>query len=366
MNEPETTRRAIAGRLTDAGSGSRATTVSVHTSAPSAVRARSSEETAHDRARSVAMLGLSTKIVVSGPRDARIAAIAACQRGRVNRQQLLAAGLTASQVTGLTRSQRLFREHAGVYAVGHLAPIPLARETAALLAMRDGALLSHQTAARLWGLDAVPEDPALIHVLVDLRWAGRRPGVRVHRTRELDPADRRIRERLPVTSPARTLLDVAPTLEDRRLERAHDQVIAGRLAGRREVEELLTRLAGHPGSRRLAELVAGHGDTTMTRSEAEERLLALVRDAGLPGPRVNVHLHGYEVDFHWPDANLVVEVDGFRYHSSRLAFERDRVRDARLHDADVEVLRVTWRQLEHEPLVVVARIARALARRTRR
>jgi very-short-patch-repair endonuclease len=110
-------------------------------------------------------------------------------------------------------------------------------------------------------------------------------------------------------------------------------------------------------------VLAADRTTTLTRSEAEEMLLALVRDADLPLPLVNQRLHGFEVGFHWPQAALVVEVDGFAFHSSRAAFERDRVRDARLQAARIEVMRVTWRQLEHEPLAVVARIAQALVRR---
>jgi very-short-patch-repair endonuclease len=338
------------------------TTLSVHNSGPSGEVARSSGAVPHDVARSVEVLGLSTKIVVSGSRDERVAAIASQQRGRVSRQQLLAAGLSASQVTALCRAHRLFRLHAGVYAVGHFAPTPLGPETAALLAMRPGALLSHSTAARLWGLEAVQDDPAVIHVLVDPRWAGRRSSIRVHRSRVITDADRRLRDRLPVVSPERALLDVAPDLNDRALERAHEQAVAARITSHHRLVELIARFKTHPGARRLQELAAPR-PATMTRSEAEELLLALVRGAGFPLPLVNQELHGYEVDFHWPDAALVVEVDGFAYHSSRAAFERDRARDARLRAAGIEVLRVTWRQLEHEPLAVVALIAQALVRR---
>jgi very-short-patch-repair endonuclease len=338
-------------------------TVSVPKRDPAGDVARLSEPGTRSTARSVEILGLSTKIVVSGTRDERVAAIASQQRGRVSRRQLVAAGLSESQVTGLCRSHRMFRLHAGVYAVGHFAPTPFGAETAALLAMRPGALLSHHTAARLWGLAAVPADPELIHVLVDPRWAGRRPGLRIHRSRLIAPADRRLRERLPVTSPERALLDVAPEVDDRMLERAYDQAVVARITSARDVAQLLTRVAGHPGRQRLAEVLAADRTTTLTRSEAEEKLLALIRDADLPLPRVNQRLHGFEVDFHWPQAALIVEVDGFAFHSSRAAFERDRARDARLQAARIEVQRVTWRQLEREPFAVVARIAQALTRR---
>jgi very-short-patch-repair endonuclease len=104
-----------------------------------------------------------------------------------------------------------------------------------------------------------------------------------------------------------------------------------------------------------------HGPT-LTRSEAEERLLSPVRAARLPHPELNVRVAGHEVDFLWRNAHLVVEVDGFSYHSTRTAFERDRLRDARLYSLDLSVVRVTWRQMVDEPEALVALLARALAR----
>jgi very-short-patch-repair endonuclease len=298
-----------------------------------------------------------------------MATLAQAQRGRVNRRQLLAAGLASSQITRLIAAGRLFQLHAGVYAVGHPADVPLGRETAALLSLRDGALLSHLTAVRLWGLDTRAPDPGAaldgdVHVLIDRRWARPRPGVRTHRSRIIAPADRCVRERLPVASPARALLDLVVDLEPRRLDRIYEAGLIAGVIATRGIEELLGRAEGHPGQARLRELAHDHAAAGVTRSEAEERLLALVGRAELATPRVNARLHGYEVDFLWPQASLVVEVDGYRFHSTRAAFERDRVRDARLQAAGIEVLRVTWRQLERDALAVVARIAGALARRT--
>jgi very-short-patch-repair endonuclease len=104
----------------------------------------------------------------------------------------------------------------------------------------------------------------------------------------------------------------------------------------------------------------------VTRSEAERRLLALVREADLPQPQTNARLHGYEVDAYWPAHGLVVEVDGYRYHSSRPAFERDRAKAAKLVAAGLTVMRLTWLQMTHEPYAVIARLAQALARGERR
>jgi very-short-patch-repair endonuclease len=337
-----------------------------HTPPEPEASARSSSRSGKEPARAVSVLGVSGKLIVSGPRDARIAEIAGRQRGRVNRRQLLAAGLSKSQIHRLTHIGGLFREHAGVYAVGHRAEVPFSRETAALLAARDGAVLSHQNAAAVWGLDAVTVDPDTVHLLVDGGSETRRAGIRTHRSRTLHWADRRVHLDLPVSSAARMLLDLAAELEERTLERAFDQTLVLGVTTQREIAEVLARAGGHRGRRALTDLADDHLTSTVTRSEAEERLLALVRTAGLPEPRVNALLHGYEVDFWWPDAGLVVEVDGYRFHSTRAAFEHDRIRDARLLAAGIEVLRVTWRRLERDRFAVIVEIATALARRTPR
>ncbi|MGH2914135.1 MAG: endonuclease domain-containing protein, partial [Solirubrobacteraceae bacterium] len=115
------------------------------------------------------------------------------------------------------------------------------------------------------------------------------------------------------------------------------------------------------GTRRLAALLANECGPAPTRSEAERRLRALIDAAGLPRPLFNARLHGFEVDALWPSLRVVVEVDGFAFHAHRGAFERDRRRDQRLVAAGYTVIRITWRQLAHEPLGVVARLAQALA-----
>lgn len=178
----------------------------------------------------------------------------------------------------------------------------------------------------------------------------------------LAPTDIRIRSGLPVTSAARTLLDIAHMVTDRQHELAFDRAIVNRTARPSEIKALLSRAGGHQGRARLAALAAAENGTTVTRSQAEERVLALIRQAGLPRPQVNVRLHGYEVDFYWADERFVLEVDGFRFHSTRRAFEHDRRKHADLRAAGLEPMRVTWRQIEHEPLAVVVRMARAMAR----
>jgi very-short-patch-repair endonuclease len=308
----------------------------------------------------VRVVGARSELTVTGSRDERIAQIARLQRGRVARRQLVAAGIGYSSIAWMVERHRLHPELPGVYAVGHAATAEWCRETAALLAVRDGASLSHLTAAGLWRL--CPAD-GLIHVTVAGGASASPPGVHVHRSRCLTARDLRFHKGLPVTSPARALLDIAPLVTDRELELAFDRGVVDRVIRTADVAAVLSRAGGHPGRGRLSSLMAdGTAGTTMTRSEAEERMLALVRAAELPPPEVNARVHGYEVDFLWREVGFAVEVDGFRFHSPRTAFERDRRKDRHLRRAGIDVMRVTWRQLEAEPYALVARIAEALAR----
>ncbi len=304
----------------------------------------------------VKVLGARSELTVSGSRDERIATIAAVQRGRVSRVQLLAAGISSTTIGRLIAKGQLLRLHRGVFAVGHSAPIELGDETAAILAVKD-AVLSHKTAALLWGLRL--KSDGLIHVVVPHGAANPR-GVSVHRTRTLHKKDVRSRLGLPVTSPAYILLDLAEIVTERELERAFDEMLVQRLVRPSEIAELLQRTRGRAGKLRLHALLKREGGPSYTRSEAEEQFLALVRRAQLPAPEVNVKIHGYEVDFYWRAQQLVVEIDGFRFHSTRRAFENDRRKDAMLRAAGLAAMRVTWRQMADESFAVIARVAQAL------
>jgi very-short-patch-repair endonuclease len=177
--------------------------------------------------------------------------------------------------------------------------------------------------------------------------------VRVHRARER-PASAR-RHGIPLTTPERTLLDLAAVLPQRELDRAVEQAKVLHLTTR----AALLRCPSRRGIRALERALAD--EPRLTRSEAEQRLLELLRAADLPPPRTNVRVHGHEVDLLWPRERLIVEVDGFAFHSTREAFERDRRRDAALQARGYRVLRLTWRQIVHEPQLVVARVATLLA-----
>lgn len=268
----------------------------------------------------VKLPGGRTVTPVSGPRDQRIATIAQAQRGRVSRRQLLAAGIGTNTIDRLLSRGQLQRVHTGVYAVGHLAPIPLGAETAALLACREGTVLSHRTAAGLWKLRPAGYGDGTVEVTIRGRQTARPPGVRVHRTRLLTAREVRLSQGLPVTSPARTLLDIAELVSERELERALDEGLVSRVVRVGEVTDVLSRAVGRRGAPLLAAVLDRRSGPTVTRSEAEERMLGLIRAAQLPPPEVNVRVHGFEVDFLWREQEVVVEVDGYRYHGGRSAF----------------------------------------------
>jgi very-short-patch-repair endonuclease len=253
----------------------------------------------------------------------------------------------------------LFVVHPRVFAIGHVSALPLQDETAALLAVRDGAVLSHRTAAALWGLMGAGAD---VHVCVEGSPSARLSSVAVHRTDHLDAADRRIHKGLPVTSPARALLESAEQVPAHVLERAVSEAAVLGLLRPGELDDVLQRGRGRRGTVLLREvLLDASGE--ISDSEAEDRMDELIRTADLPRPVRQARPLGFRVDRLWPEARLIVEVDGFRFHSQRRAWERDRDRDARLVAAGYLVIRVSRRQIVREPIRVAALIAGALVRR---
>jgi hypothetical protein len=260
------------------------------------------------------------------------------QYGNATRRQALATGMGAGAIDGRVRRGYLHRVHRAVYRVGHMAPLEFDREMAAVLACGTRTVVSHGSAAYLWGLAPAPAGD--VHVMGRDRHS--RPGIHVHRS-PLTPLDATRCHGVPVTRPARTLVDIARGAEPLLLERAVADALRRRLVTCRELDaEVARRRPGSAAVRAVLELEKG---PALTRSEAERRLLALVRAAGLPAPEHNVRIFGSEVDMLWREQGLVVEVDGFAFHSAREAFERDLIRDARLIAAGIRVLRITWRRL---------------------
>ena len=186
-------------------------------------------------------------------------------------------------------------------------------------------------------------------------------GIRVHRVGRLDPDETTRRDGLPITTPARTLFDLAGCLDPRDLERAVARADRQRLLDREDVRALLSRYPCRRGGGSLRALLDGDPVPSLTRSEAESRLLELIRQGRLTPPETNVIVQGYEVDFLWRAERLVVEVDGFAFHSARDEFERDRHRDGVLLAAGLRVMRVTWRQITRNPEALLVRLAQALA-----
>jgi very-short-patch-repair endonuclease len=288
-----------------------------------------------------------------------LAGAATRQNGLVTRSQLAGLGFSQTAIARRVANGTLHRLHQGVYVVGHEALAPLARETAALLACGPGAVISHLSAAVIWSLVPEGADGRDVHVTVTKRRVRSRPGLRVHGASDLTEVDVRRKGGVALTSPARTLLDLAGD-RSRLLEPAFIEAYGSRLLRASELEALIRRAGGLRGVPALRGLMEAHA-SGYTRSEAERVMRKLARAAGLPEPRVNVQLHGYLVDFLWSSQRLVVEVDGYGFHSHRRAFETDRKRDGTLVAAGYRVIRVTWDQLRREPMRVVANVASALA-----
>ena len=292
--------------------------------------------------------------------DDIIGALAAQQHGLVARRQLLEAGLTPNLVKMRVNRRRLHPVHRGVYLVGP-AVAPYLAEMAAVLACGEGAVVSHRSAAALWELLPHPGPSVPVDITIPVLDRGHRLGIQAHRTATLEQSEVKTKNRIPVTTPARTLLDLAGGLRTSELERLLAQVERQQLSTPGEISLLIARHPRRPGVGILRALLSGDASPTLTRSHAEERFLALVRKAQLAMPEVNVGVGGYEVDFLWRPQRLVVEVDGFAFHSSRREFKRDRRRDSILSLKGLRVLRITWGQIVEEPEAVVALVAHNLA-----
>lgn len=230
-------------------------------------------------------------------RDALAARIAARQHGVITTQQLCAAGLSREAIRWRATTGRLHRIYRGVYAVGHPGIGSRGRWKAATLAIGENAMLSHRSAAELWGM--LPERGG--HPQVTVPGEGgkrRRKEIRVHRSRSLVPTHVTMREGIPVTTPGRTLSDLGLTITPDELRRA-----------RRQAEFLNLPLGDEYRPDR-------------TRSDLERDFLALCRRSGIPDPEVNVSIGPYTVDFLWLSAEFVVETDGYGAHRGWQAFPR--------------------------------------------
>jgi very-short-patch-repair endonuclease len=277
--------------------------------------------------------------------DLVIAGIAEKQHGVVSASQLRRAGFGEGAIRARLVSGRLHRVHRGVYAVGHPMLSPEGRFLAAVLAVGGGpagevgsvldywkAAVSHRSAACLWGLLPAADGPLDV-VARGLGGKAKRLGVRLHRSRSLAPADVTLRRGIPVTTPARTILD---------LRRANSFGRPGAVPAR-ELRRAIRQanVLGLP--------IGEESGRDRTRSDLERDFLRLCRHHRLPPPEVNVRIGPYLVDFLWLEHRLVVETDSYLYHRGRVAFQDDRDRDLKLKRLGYEVLRLSERQVDEEP-----------------
>jgi very-short-patch-repair endonuclease len=294
--------------------------------------------------------------------DRAIGEIADRQEGFIARWQLFDLGLTRAQIDNAVARGRLIVVHRGVYAVGHSSMSPFGRYMAAVLAVGKGAFVSHHSAAALWSLAA--DRGGDVEVSLVGRDAGRtRAGIHVHIVTRLDPRDTTHRHNIPIVSPARALLDITPDLGARDLERAFDGALKGGIVSRDAVARTAARARGHPGASRLAALARDELRAPAdTESDPEEDLRRLIDAGGLPQPEYNVQLGPYRVDALWRAHRLVVEVDGYAFHSTHRSFESDHERDLTLGEAGFIVMRFTRDQVVHRGEWVLVMLAQRLAR----
>ncbi len=247
------------------------------------------------------------------------------------------------------------RLHRSVYLIGPAPPTLMARARAAVLACDPGAVLSHRSAAEVFGL--LPESGGDRHVTVAARNPGEEPGIRLHRPRHLARIDVVTMRGMRVTSVARAICDIAATESPREVEHAYQEALYRRIVTPGAVAAVIKREPRRKGAPVIRSLLE---DPRMTRSERERTLLKLLAQAQLPKPLTNVRLHGYLVDVYWPEQRLVLEFDGWRAHGHRRAFDGDRKRDQVMLANGIGAMRVTDRHLVYEPVALVARIAQAL------
>jgi very-short-patch-repair endonuclease len=282
--------------------------------------------------------------------------LASRQHGVVAHGQLVERGLTRRAIEHRLRKGRLHRIRRSVYAVGRPEVSVRGRWMSAVLACGTGAVLSHDSAAALWGFGVERRDA---RISVSASAQTRLPGLVVHR-RTLVDADRTCLDAIPVTSPVRTLIDIACMLAPGPLERAVNEADRLDLVDPETLRAALGAYRGQRGVARLRELL-DRRTFRLTDSELERWFLPQVRRAGLPLPLTRSRLNGFKVDFFWPDLRLVVETDGLRYHRTPAQQARDRVRDQAHLAAGFIPLRFTHWQVRHEAgyvrstLVAVAR-----------
>lgn len=283
-----------------------------------------------------------------------IARIGRRQDNVITVEQALRTGLGRGALAHRVKVGAMQRLHTGVYLIGPAPPTPMARARAAALAVGADAVVSHLSAACLFGL--LPQHEGDVDITVAGRNPGRRPGVRRHRVKSLPRHHVTNVNGITVTSIARTICDIAATESPRATEQAFQEALYREIVTDKALQAVLDREPRRRGTPVIRALIS---DPRLTRSERERRILKLISDAQLPKPLTNVPLNGYKADVFWPQYNLIVEFDGWQGHGHRHAFEDNRKRDQIMLANGLSTLRVTDRQLTTEPIALVARIAQS-------
>lgn len=290
-----------------------------------------------------------------GKVDAVLARLASRSHGVVIRAQLLDAGISHDEIRHRLGTGALIRVHRGVYRVGHVAPSLEAGYLAAVWACGDRALLCGPAAAFVLGV--IRGRPPLPEVMAPVK---RRPsGVRTHRVAQIDPRDITAARGIPVTTVPRTLVDVAAVLPDDELARAcHEAGVRYRTTPR-EVEAVLERRSNTPGAAKLRRVISG--DTPLLLSKLEAGFLRRLCKAAVPLPETNRPAGDHYVDCRWPEQRLTVELDSYRFHHSRQAWEQDRRREREARARGDEFRRYTWADVFEQPTQMLADLRDLLA-----
>jgi very-short-patch-repair endonuclease len=287
-----------------------------------------------------------------------LAALAERQHGVLGRWQLLEAGWSEEEIEWRRRTGRLHRLHAGVYLVGHRLIQKEGRWMAAVLASGPDAVLSHHSAAALWELR--PTSRTTIGVTTPHRSRSWRHIDR--HVSALPPDERTVKDGIPVTTAARTILDLAATEPLDVVKRLLREMEYRELWGSLSLWDLVERYPGRRGIRKVKAALEGIKDEPSgeRRSPLEERFAPFLREHHLPLPRFNdpiaVGEKTFQVDCHWPTLRQIVELDGWQGHKSRSAFREDRARDRILTVAGYTITHLTWNQLDDEAEAIASHL----------
>jgi hypothetical protein len=275
--------------------------------------------------------------------DREIAAVAAKQRGNITRAQLVDLGLDDDAIRYRIKIGRLFRVYRGVYSVGRRPVTAEERAAAAVLACGAGAALSHGSAMTLWGFWRHWDSPVEVTVVTHRRTKG----IVVHRSRTLRPRDLTTQLGIRVTTPARTVLDMSPRLNDKQLKRTVNNALHSPWMSEGQLADAVARHPTAPGAHRIASLLGLPG--TPTRSGWEDDFPAFCERYGLPAPVMGAPLLGYVVDALFVAERVIVELDSKEFHMDPIAFETDRERDAHMLAHGFVTVRVTWERIGQRP-----------------